>query len=104
MEDMTNVGDFCSGTSYPQSSIIPFLYLFCLVTWNAQIWQHQSARQTYAGFHSAIFIAYCCIMKRNNTSLQTFPKSSIQNFKGLSHEIDFKNLKILTKIYRTGPN
>jgi hypothetical protein len=105
MEDMTNVGDFCSGTYTSNRPFIPsFLLSFCLITWNAQIWRHQPAQQTYIEFHSAILISYCCIMKRNNTFLQTFPKSSIKKFKGLSHEINFKNLKILTKIYRTWPN
>jgi hypothetical protein len=79
MEDKTNVGDFCSGT-YPQSSFHSFFFvIFLSDNMECTDMRHQPARQTYIGFHSAIFIYYCCIMKRNNTFLQTFPKSSIKN-------------------------
>ncbi len=102
MKDMMNVGDFCSGT-YPPSSFHSFFFVIFLSD-NMECTDMATSAcsaNICRGSYSTIFISYCCITKRNIT----FPKSSIKILRDcLSHEIDFKNLKILKKIYRTWPN
>jgi hypothetical protein len=57
----------------PHHPFIPsFLLSFCLITWNAQIWRHQLALQTYAGVHIVLF-SFPIAVLRKETSL--FPKA-----------------------------